>query len=275
MSLRHAPLVSVETTSQHLDDPDWVLFDVRHDLLDPEAGPKAYAESHIPGAFHAHIDRDLSGPVGDGTGGRHPLPESADFTAWLRARGVNDDSQVVCYDDAGGMWAGRLWWLLRHHGHQHVAVLDGGLTRWNRKELPLDDAVPELPNDGTFDGPEGQLPLVDEEAIAAGAVGTLIDARAPERYRGEEEPVDPAAGHIPGAVNLPFAGNLSEDGRFLGPDELRARFEAAGDACTVYCGSGVTAAHNALAMDVAGLPIPALYPGSWSAWSTQGRDVET
>lgn len=275
MSDRHAPLVSVETASRHLEDPDWVFFDVRHDLMDPEAGPTAYAASHIPGAFHAHIDRDLSAPVGDGTRGRHPLPDSAAFTAWLRERGVHADSQIVCYDDAGGMWAGRLWWLLRHHGHAHAAVLDGGLARWTRKELPLDSETPALPGDGTFDGADGHMALVDEEAIAAGAVGTLIDARAPERFTGEVEPVDPAAGHIPGAVNLPFAGNLSEDGRFLGPDELRARFEAAGDACTVYCGSGVTAAHNVLAMDVAGLPLPALYPGSWSAWSTQGRDVET
>ncbi len=270
----HTPLVSCETLQRHLDDPQWIVFDVRHDLFEPEAGPAAHAQAHIPGAFHAHVDRDLSSPPGDGMQGRHPLPEEAAFIAWLRAHGVSNDSQVVCYDDAGGMWAGRLWWLLRHYGHEYVALLDGGLARWQAIGGEMETEAPAA-RSGDFEGHSGHLPIVDEDAVAAGAVGTLVDARLPERYHGEVEPIDPVAGHIPGAVNMPFANNLQADGRFLSPDELRARYEALGDAVTVYCGSGVTAAHNVLAMELAGLPVPALFTGSWSAWCTQGREAST
>lgn len=271
---RHAPLVSCRTLADHLDDPEWVVFDVRHDLGNPEAGPTAHADGHIPGAFHAHMDQDLSGPAGDGKQGRHPLPDPTQFTAWLASHGVTADSQIVAYDDAGGMWAARLWWLCRNMGLQHVAVLDGGLARWNALGLDLEAKAPAKRTASTLSLQPGHLPIVEEDAIAAGAVGPLTDARAPERFRGDVEPMDAAAGHIPGARNLPFAGNLASDGRFLSPDELRDRFDpVVGGA--MYCGSGVTAAHNLLAMDVAGLPIGALYPGSWSAWSTQGRAVET
>lgn len=271
---RHGPLVSVDTLSRHLQDPDWVVFDVRHDLLDPAAGPKAYAEGHIPGAVHAHIDKDLSDPVGDGTRGRHPLPDADRLEEFLRGCGVDDDSQVVCYDDAGGMWAARLWWLLRYHGHAHVAVLDGGLTRWMDKGNPISLDPPPDRDVGGITLTEGQLPTIGLDALANGDAATVVDARAPERYTGETEPVDPVGGHIPGAINLPFAGNLRTDGRFLSPDELRGRFDLDGPVA-VYCGSGVTAAHNVLAMDVAGLPLPALSPESWSGWSTQGRPVAT
>lgn len=270
---RHGPLVSVETTAAHLDDPDWVLFDVRHDLMDPDFGPTAYAQSHIPGAEHAHIDKDLSDPVGDGRKGRHPLPDADRLQEFLRGHGVNETSQVVCYDDAGGMWAARLWWLLRYHGHDHVAVLDGGLTRWQDKDLPLTaDEAPDR-DLGDITLTEGQLPTIGLDALSSHD-GVVVDARAPERYSGEVEPVDPAAGHIPGALNLPFAGNLRDDGRFLSPDELATRYDLDGP-IAVYCGSGVTAAHNVLAMNVAGLPLPALSPESWSGWATQGRPVET
>ena len=268
----HAPLVSCSTLAEHLDDPKWVVFDCRHALLDPDAGPKEYAKGHIPGAFHAHIDRDLAGPVGNGGKGRHPLPIPGAFQRFLRTHGVDDDSQVVCYDDAGGAWAARLWWLLRHHGHTAVAVLDGGIARWKIQGRPLSKEHRKA-GDGAFSGTAGAMPIVQADDLDG---RVLIDARAPERFRGEQEPIDPVPGHIPGARNLPHTGNLNTDGRFLSPDELKARYEGLDAAQTVvYCGSGVTAAHDVLAMEIAGLGTPALYPGSWSEWSRAGRPVAT
>ncbi len=279
----HAPLVSCETLFENLDDvgAGWAVFDCRHALTDPEAGPRAHAAGHVPGAVHAHVDRDLSDPVGDGARGRHPLPDPARFTAWLRACGVSADTQVVCYDDAGGAWAGRLWWLLRYHGHPHVAVLDGGLRRWNALDLPMDQAPP-MPEPGTFDGAPGHMPTVDATRIQADLgrrreALQLIDARNAERFRGEQEPIDPVAGHVPGALNLPYAGNLGPDDRFLSPDELRVRYEDAlglqeVGRVAVYCGSGVTAAHDVLAMEVAGMGTAALYPGSWSEWCREDAE---
>lgn len=270
----HAPLVACETLFENLDD-DWVLLDCRHDLADPEAGPRLYAQGHIPGAVHAHVDHHLSAPVGDGSRGRHPLPEMDTFLEWLRTCGVDEDSQVVCYDDVGGAWAGRAWWLLRFVGLQNVAVLDGGLTRWNELELPLETKRPR-PRQGSFDGTPGHMPTVDATRVQTNLgkkreALQIIDARAPERYHGEEEPLDPVAGHIPGALNLPYAKNLGSDRRFLSPDELRARYEDALGVqevgrVAVYCGSGVTAAHDILAMELAGMGTAALYPGSWSEW---------
>lgn len=269
----HTPLVSCETLFEHIDDPRWVVFDCRHDLADPNAGPTAFGKGRIPGAHHAHIDRDLAGPVGNGSKGRHPLPLAGAFVRFLRTHGVHKDSQVVCYDDAGGMWAGRLWWLLRHYGHENVAVLDGGLARWKALDLAL-TTEHTASKEGDFEGEPGHMPTIT--ADQALDVPTLVDSRAPERYSGAVEPMDPVAGHIPGAINLPFGGNLAPDGLFLSPDELRARFEDL-DTPAFYCGSGVTAAHNVLAMDVAGLPMPALYPGSWSEWCqpAAGRPVAT
>lgn len=274
MHAYHTPLVSCETLFENLD-AGWAVFDCRHVLTDPEAGPRAYAAGHIPGAVHAHVDRDLSSPVGDGSRGRHPLPDMEAFQEWLRAGGVDADRQVVCYDDAGGAWAGRLWWLLRYVGHQNVAVLDGGLTRWEHLDLPLDAKTPR-PRRGSFEGTPGQMPTVDAMRIQTDLgkereALQVIDARAPERYRGESEPIDPVPGHIPGALNLPYAGNLGPDGRFLSPDELRVRYEDALGVqevgrVAVYCGSGVTAPHDVLAMEVAGMGTAALYPGSWSEW---------
>lgn len=279
----HHGLVSAETLFENLDD-GWVIFDCRHSLRDPEAGPRDYAKRHIPGAFHAHVDRDLSGPAGSGGKGRHPLPISGVFCRFLQTFGVNNDTQVVCYDDDGGMWAARLWWLLRHHGHENVAVLDGGLQRWRSLALPITDQR-KRSTMGTFEGVAGHMPVVQTAEILAGLENgephVLLDARAPERFHGEVEPIDPKAGHIPGAINAPYAGNLDATGMFLSPDELRVRYEdsLAGHApgnIVAYCGSGVTAAHDILAMEIAGLGTTALYPGSWSEWCHPegGRPVE-
>ncbi len=277
----HHGLVSAETVFENTDSPGWVVFDCRHALTDPNWGPKEYTKGHIPGAYHAHIDRDLSGPRGDGHKGRHPLPIPGVFQRFLQTFGVNDDTQVVVYDDAGGVWAARLWWLLRHFGHENVAVLDGGLPRWKSLGLPLSKDR-RRPTEGKFSGRPGHMPTIDAMRITAdleGGPGTfqLVDARAPARYHGEDEPVDPVAGHIPSAINLPFAGNLEPDGRFLSPDELRARYETTlgvqdAGKVAVYCGSGVTAAHDILALEVAGMGTASLYPGSWSEWCHPDAD---
>lgn len=266
-------LVDCETARDHLDDLSWLFVDCRHELADPEKGLREYAKGHIPGAFFAHIDRDLSGPVGDGRKGRHPLPIPGAFQRWVGAHGITPQVQVVCYDDQAGQWAGRLWWLLRHYGHANVAVLDGGLTRWKAIKGPLRAQHEKARATVPFTGQPGHMPTVDADAVAKAADGglRLVDARAPERHRGDLEPVDKRAGHIPGSVNVPFSGNVGPDMRFLPPEQLRQRFEAVGvtgaQGVACYCGSGVTSAHDVLAMEVAGLGTPALYPGSWSEWS--------
>lgn len=280
----HGPLVSCDTLYEHIDDPDWVVFDCRHDLEMPGKGPLQYEEGHIPGAFHAHIDDDLSSDVGTGSEGRHPLPDPDAFRTFLSEHGVGPKTQVVAYDDAGGAWAARSWWLLRHYGHDAVAVLDGGLKRWMDEGLRLERGAVAPPKPATFKGEPGHMPVADMDQVASldKRGGVLIDARASERYQGETEPIDPVAGHIPGAVNVPFQGNVGQDGLWLSPDELRARYEdvlgdGPGDKAVVYCGSGVTAAHDVLAMELADLGTPALYPGSWSQWCRPGggRPVET
>ncbi len=281
MRVYHQNLVSCETLFENLEDPAWVVFDCRHDLNSPQAGPHEFAKGHIPGAIHAHIDRDLSGPVGMGAKGRHPLPIAGAFRRFLSQAGVTQESQVVAYDDAGGAWAARLWWLLRHYGHENVAVLDGGLPRW--KSLGLEVSKEHRRNrTGSFKGEPGAMPTIDADALQENLDEVLlVDARAPERFRGDVEPIDPVAGHIPGAINAPFAGNLAPDGLFLSPDELRARYESSlgrsdAQGVTCYCGSGVTAAHDVLAMEIAGMGTATLYPGSWSQWCRpdSGRPVE-
>jgi thiosulfate/3-mercaptopyruvate sulfurtransferase len=248
-----------------LHDPRLVLLDVRWRLDAPDGRP-AYREGHLPGAVYVDLDGDLAGEPG-GTRGRHPLPEAADLEAAARRWGVRQDSVVVAYDDLGGMSAARAWWLLRDAGVD-VRVLDGGLAAWRRAGLPLEqgDVRPE-PGDVRL--APGSLPVIDADGAAA-FDGSLLDARAGERYRGEVEPVDPRAGHIPGAMSVPTAGNLDADGRFLDAAALRARFASLGvrldGPVAVYCGSGVTASHELLALAVAGVD-GALYPGSWSAWS--------
>jgi len=246
------------------DDDALIVFDCRFALLDPAAGRRAYDAGHIPGARHADLERDLSSAAGDG--GRHPLPDRDTLAARFRTWGVDNESRLVCYDQNSGAFAARLWWLVRWLGHDQVRLLDGGLDAWVGAGFKLATTAPELAA-GNFRAGEPLTRTLTAEQL--GDADWLIDAREAARYRGEHEPIDTAAGHIPGAINAPFAGNLS-DGTFRSPAELRTRFEALGiaddDNVACYCGSGVTAAHNILALKLAGYPEPALYPGSWSEW---------
>lgn len=268
-------IVDVESLAQGLrraglgEGPDVVLLDARHSLKDPEAGPRMYAEGHLPGAVHAHVDRDLSSPVRPGTG-RHPLPDVDAWVATCSRWGIDRRVQVVAYDDWGGAWASRAWWLLRYYGHEAVAVLDGGIGAWVESGRALSkDAPTRAPR--RFVGHPGAMPTVTTWEITTRAPRCLVDARAPARYRGDEEPVDPVGGHIPHARNVPFADNTDAKGRFLPPEALRAKYLAALDGvppseAAFYCGSGVTAPHDILAMEIAGLPGAKLYPGSWSEY---------
>lgn len=261
-------LVDCSTLQEHLDDPDWQVIDCRFRLDDPQAGRHAWKYSHIPGAMHADVESDLSGPVGAGTG-RHPLPSREQLADLFNLLGISNDSRVVAYDDTGGCFAARLWWLLRWMGHEKVALLDGGWTSWTEGAFPVSNRPPRIAEAEFI----AHAPLVDivraRDILAAINTGSLqlVDARAAERFSGEIEPLDPVAGHIPGAINRPFAENLDEAGHFLPAGELRERF-AVGDPAMVvhYCGSGVTACHNLFAMDQAGLHGSRLYPGSWSEW---------
>ena len=258
-------------------EPAPVLLDVRWRLAGPP-GLDSYREGHLPGAVFTDLDRDLAAPPGPA--GRHPLPDPAVFTDAMRAAGVSQDRPVVVYDDRDATAAARAWWLLRYHGHQNVRVLDGGYQAWLAGGLPVSTAEP-AGKPGHFTARADHLPVLD----AAGAqhvarTGLLLDARAGERYRGEREPVDPVAGHIPGAVSAPTTDNLNPDGTFRSPAELTARFEALGadggaNPVGAYCGSGVTAAHEVLALALAGIPA-ALYVGSWSNWvADPARPVAT
>jgi thiosulfate/3-mercaptopyruvate sulfurtransferase len=250
------------------------LLDVRYRTGGP-AGPEEYAAGHLPGASYVDLDAALAAPPG--AGGRHPLPDPAVFEAAMRAAGVSLDRPVVVYDDWSGHAAARCWWLLRHHGHPDARVLDGGWSAWSAAGLPRETGPGLLPDAGTFVAGPGSMPVVTAEEVASVAV--LIDARAAVRYRGETEPIDPVAGRIPGAVNVPTALNLTDDGRFRPAAELREVYAAVGategTSVAAYCGSGVTAAHDVLALDVAGIPA-ALYPGSWSEWiADPSRPVAT
>jgi thiosulfate/3-mercaptopyruvate sulfurtransferase len=284
-----------------------VLLDVRWRLGGPP-GLDRYREGHLPGARFVDLDRDLAGPPRvrgaggpgssgpgghGGPGGRHPLPDADAFEAAMRRAGVDDDRPVLVYDENDSVAAARAWWLLRYFGHQQVQVLDGGYQAWLAADEPIETGPAPAPPPGTFTARPGHLPLLDAAGAARVArEGVLLDARAAERYRGEVEPVDPVAGHIPDAVSAPTTGNLGPGGRFLDPEALRARFAglgvpaadgaaahgaaAAGAVTTgVYCGSGVTAAHEVLALSLAGIPA-ALYVGSWSDWITDpARPVVT
>lgn len=263
-------LISPQSLQSLVGTPRLVLLDVRWRLDEPDGRP-AFDRGHLPGAVFVDLNSELAAPPSVARG-RHPLPNPDDLQAAARRWGVRADSRVVAYDDLGGMSAARAWWLLRDAGVVDVQVLDGGLAAWRRTGLPLETATAAAEPGDVVLRP-GQLPVIDADG-AAGFPGVLLDARAAERYRGDIEPVDPRAGHIPGAVSAPTAGNLDAEGRFLPPDALRARFAAAGaragSAVAAYCGSGITASHEVLALAVAGIDA-ALYPGSWSEWSNTDR----
>jgi thiosulfate/3-mercaptopyruvate sulfurtransferase len=265
-------LISATSLRGRIGDPKLALFDCRFSLADTEAGRRTYAAGHLPGAVYAHLDEHLSSPVGPATG-RHPLPDKTQLAAWLAANGVGDDTDVVAYDDQGGAFAVRLWWLVRWLGHRRAALLDGGLAAWQAAGGELTTAAPE-PTPARLTATADDSLWIGTDALFAalpqGGV-QVVDARAAERFRGEQEPIDPVAGHIPGAINLPFPGNLDADGRFLTPAALRGRFDAAlGDTPPTRvahsCGSGVNACHNLFAMELAGLRGSRLYAGSWSEW---------
>jgi thiosulfate/3-mercaptopyruvate sulfurtransferase len=265
-------LVSTEHLREHLADARWCVVDCRHDLLDPAAGARAFAQGHVPGAVHAHLDTDLAGPKTGGNG-RHPLPDRAQLAATFGRWGVDAATRIVAYDASGGSLAARLWWLARWLGHRQVAVLDGGWQEW-LKTTGLQSSEPARRVPTRFVASAPRVAQVDAATVLArlhDPAHLLVDARAPERYSGAQEPIDPVAGHIPGAVNRFWQANLDAAGRFKSPARLRAEFEAllAGRPATAViaqCGSGVTGCHHLLALEVAGLPGAALYPGSWSEW---------
>jgi thiosulfate/3-mercaptopyruvate sulfurtransferase len=247
-----------------------VVLDVRYRLGDGSYGVTSYQAGHIPGAVFVDLDRDLAAPPGSGSGGRHPLPSAESFQAAMRAAGVRDGAPVVVYDDGESVPAARAWWNLRYFGHSAVRVLDGGYRAWQGAGLPVTPSAPSV-TPGDFTAQPGHMPVVDAAGAAAlTREGILIDVRAAERYRGETEPIDPVAGHIPGALNVPIADTGNEDGTFKTPATLAALFASlsngpASPAAGAYCGSGVTAARGVLALALAGIPA-ALYTGSWSDW---------
>lgn len=270
--MAHSTLISAAELNAHLNDNNWVIFDCRFSLANTEQGASAYQHGHLPNARYAHLDKDLSSAITSFTG-RHPLPNFAQLAKKLGDWGVNNQTQVVVYDDASGAFAGRLWWLLRCLGHDNVAVLNGGFPHWLKQDYAVTTALPTIK-------PTVFRPYLNdslwlsarqvEDGLARRKI-TLIDARTPERYRGEQEPIDPVAGHIPYALNRPFQLNLDRNGLFLAPDILRRQFtvligKTAPNQVVHNCGSGVTACHNLLAMEVAGLTGSKLYAGSWSEW---------
>ena len=265
-------LISVADLAARRGDANWVICDCRHDLADTAAGRRAYAESHIPGARFVHLDEDLSARK-TGRNGRHPLPDPDKFARRLGELGIANEKQVVAYDASGGPYAARLWWMLHWLGHDAAAVLDGGWNAWVNAQHPVTDQISRI-EAGRFIPRPRREAAVDVKAVAArvGKPGPmLLDARIPGRFRGENETLDPVAGHIPGAVNRPWQLNLETNGRFRTAAELRKEFSEtleghAPGQVTHYCGSGVTACHNLLAMEVAGLTGSLLYPGSWSEW---------
>jgi len=273
----HTDLITPDTIRANLDRDDWAIIDARFYLPEPDKGEADYIEAHIPRAVYAHLDRDLSGPV-TGTNGRHPLPSVEQMVDRFSKWGIGDDVQVVVYDAAGGQIASRLWWMLRYLGHDAVAVLDGGLAvfagelRAGREERAPREFTPRV---------QAAMRIDIDSVARHHRDHLLIDARAGERFRGENETLDPVAGHIPGAKNLPCASNLDAEGRFIPAGELRAHFDAVVEGRNAtevvsYCGSGVTACHNLLAMEVAGIRGARLYPGSWSEWcADQSRPIET
>ncbi|MDX1380327.1 MAG: sulfurtransferase [Xanthomonadales bacterium] len=277
------PLITTDELAARLEGgAPTVLFDCRFSLAEPELGRRQWLEAHIPGAMYAHLDDDLSSPVRPGTG-RHPLPEAGAFAEFLALNGWQPGVPVVAYDAQGGAMAARLWWLMKYFGGHAAAVLDGGWNAWLDEDRPTasghESAIPATPislspRPELVLGADGVARALDQDEI------TLLDARGAERFRGDTEPLDRKAGHVPGARNRPFSGNLDEHGRFKPAETLRKEFVALGDRAphdvVHMCGSGVTACHNLLAMEVAGLTGSQLFPGSWSEWvDDRGRPVAT
>jgi len=275
-------IVSTEQLAAQLDNPHWVVIDCRFTLTDPLAGWRAYATSHIRSARYAHLDEDLSSPI-TAHSGRHPLPDAQLLCQKLGNWGVGGHTQVVVYDDSYGSMAVRLWWLLRWLGHEKVALLDGGLPKWAREKRPVTDALPVIAPQIFSCAPNPSL-SVDVNVVSSireSATHRLIDARPEQRFSGEREPLDTVAGHIPGAINWAFEENIDLDGTYLPPEELHENYTrlmkgVAPKNVIHSCGSGVTACHNILAMEIAGLTGSRLYPGSWSEWITDpARPIAT
>ena len=280
--MSYETLVDTATLAAHLEDPTWRVVDCRSDLGDPSAGLQSFARGHIPGAVYSHLDQDLSAPRTPWSG-RHPLPEPATLAASFGRLGIGPGIQVVACDESGGAYAARLWWLLRWLGHRAVAVLDGGLPAWRNEHRPLvATASVVAPREFTPQPDhEAHVSADDVASLLGRGAAILLDARARERFEGRIEPLDPKAGHVPGARSHPFSANLGADGRFLPPQALRAQFSALlgsapASAIVSMCGSGVTACHTLLALEISGLGGARLYPGSWSEWCRDpGRPVAT
>jgi thiosulfate/3-mercaptopyruvate sulfurtransferase len=277
----YTTLISTSEAADQLTTDSWVFVDCRHDLRDDAWGPQQYLSGHIPGAVHASLSRDLAGQK-TGTNGRHPIPTVDQMTATFGRLGIGDTTQVVAYDQDSGMFASRLWWMLRYLGHDAVAVLDGGWAKWTAEGRPA-RAGEETRAAATFTAhvrPDMRRDVSDIEAIVRDRSAVLVDARAPERFEGQVEPIDTRAGHIPGAINHFYKSNLADDSTMLPPETLREHFRKVlgsrrPNELVMYCGSGVTACHNLLAMEHAGLKGPVLYPGSWSEWSSDpARSLE-
>jgi thiosulfate/3-mercaptopyruvate sulfurtransferase len=270
--MSYTTLISAEHLFQHLDEPHWIIVDCRFSLADADAGGRNYRKGHIPNARYAHLNKDLSSPVTACTG-RHPLPDFSVLARKLGLWGVGNRSQVVVYDDTGGAFAGRLWWLLRCMGHENVAILDGGINHWLRRGYAITTDLPTVKPAvfRVYLNEKNWLNAAQVRNQLAAKIIKLIDARTPERFQGKQEPIDPVAGHIPGALNRPFQSNLDSQGLFLAPEELRQQFKrllnnVPAEQTVHMCGSGVTACHNLLAMEYAGLSGSKLYAGSWSEW---------
>jgi len=275
--------INIMELAEHIHDPEWVVVDSRFKLTDPGQGYVDYKTAHIPGAVYAHLENDLSGPIVKGVTGRHPLPSVEKAAQVFSRLGVDSSVQVVAYDDLdGALAAGRVWWLLRSLGHEAVAVLDGGWQKWVKKGLPIRSGIEIRPERWFIPHPRDDMTVSveDVDAIRKDSQYKLLDARSADRFRGENETIDPVPGHIPGAISAAYAGNLNPDGTFQGKRSLRARYkkmlgEVPTSRVVCYCGSGVTATHDILAMMLAGLGEARLYAGSYSEWITDpGRPVE-
>ncbi len=280
--MTYQTIISVEDLNKNISNQDWFVFDCRFLLKDPESGLKKFNQGHIPGAQFADMDKDLASPM-TATTGRHPLPDPDELIKKLQSWGINNSSKIICYDDMSGAFAARMWWLLKWLGHNDVAVLDGGIDKWIANGLTVETDVQQK-TAGSFSGQANNDMWVDigfiQKELEQNKIN-LLDARSSERFTAKDTKTDPVAGHVPGAMSLPFAENLSKQGVFLSADELLQRFasivkDTEDKEAISMCGSGVTACHNLLAMSIAGLPMTRLFVGSWSEWiKDKGRLVAT